>query len=114
MVKVIWAFTRKSGLTLDEFQKHWYEVHGHELGSKLPGIRRYVQNHSVPEVYGLRPMTHDGWSEAWWDDLQSLQASRASDEWKRLSADGQTLFNYPMAVVVARETIIKEFPDRRS
>jgi uncharacterized protein (TIGR02118 family) len=110
MVKAIWAFTRKPGLTLEEFQKHWFEVHGHELGAKLPGMRRYVQNHSLPEVYGLRPMTHDGWSEAWWDDLESLHRSRQSDEWKRLSEDGQTLFTYPMAVVVARETIQKDFP----
>jgi len=112
MVKVIWAFSRKGGLTLEEFEQHWYEVHGMQLGAKLPGIRRYVQNHSVPEVYGLRPMTHDGWSEAWWDDLESLHRSRESDEWKRLSEDGQTLFTYPMAVVVARETIQKELPSR--
>jgi uncharacterized protein (TIGR02118 family) len=108
MVKVIWAFSRKPGLSLEEFQEHWFEVHGHTLGSKLPGIRRYVQNHSLPEAYALRPMTHDGFSEAWWDDLESLHRSRASAEWAALSADGQTLFTYPMAVVVARETVIKD------
>jgi hypothetical protein len=52
-------------------------------------------------------MTHDGFSEAWWDDLESLERSRASDAWSALSEDGKTLFTYPMAVIVARETVIK-------
>jgi uncharacterized protein (TIGR02118 family) len=106
MVKVIWAFSRKPGLTLEQFQEHWHAVHG-QLGARLPGIRRYVQNHPPREAYAIRPATHDGFSEAWWDDLESLHQSRNSPEWDALSADGQTLFAYPMATVVARETIIK-------
>ena len=107
MIKVVWTFSRKPGLTLPEFQEHWFEVHGQQLGAKLPGMRRYVQNHAIPEAYAFRPMTHDGFSEAWWDDLESLHRSRQSPEWAALSADGQTLFSYPMAVVIARETVIK-------
>jgi uncharacterized protein (TIGR02118 family) len=109
MVKVIWTFARKPGLTVPEFQQHWHDVHGQQLGAKLPGMRRYVQNHAIPEAYGFRPMTHDGFSEAWWDDLESLHRSRESAEWAALSADGQTLFAYPMGVVIAREVVIKEF-----
>lgn len=55
----------------------------------------------------VRPMTHDGWSEAWWDDLESLHASRASAEWAPFSEDGQTPFAYPMSVVIAHEGVIK-------
>jgi uncharacterized protein (TIGR02118 family) len=110
MVKVIWAFARRPGLTLDEFQSHWHDVHGMQLGAKLPGMRRYVQNHPPKEAYGLRPMTHDGFSEAWWDDLESLHRSRASEAWAALSADGQSLFTYPMATVVAHEVVIKDTP----
>jgi uncharacterized protein (TIGR02118 family) len=109
MVKVIWAFCRKPGLTIEEFQTHWHDVHGMQLGAKLPGMRRYVQNHPPREAYGIRPMTHDGFSEAWWDDLDSLHRSRASAEWAALNEDGLTLFTYPMATVVAHETIIKDF-----
>jgi uncharacterized protein (TIGR02118 family) len=106
MLKVIYIASRKPGLSLDEFQQHWFAVHG-ELGSRVPGLRRYVQNHGLPEAYSLRPMTHDGFSELWFDDLASLQRARASAEWSRLSEDGQTLFTYPMAVVVAHEGVIK-------
>lgn len=107
MVKVIWGALRKPGLTLDECQRHWLEVHG-PLAARLPGLRRYVQNHALPELAGIRPMTHDGFSEAWWDDLESLHQARTSREWEALSADGETLFAYPMAVIVARETVIKD------
>jgi uncharacterized protein (TIGR02118 family) len=106
MIKAIYIASRKPGLSLDEFQQHWFEVHG-ELGSRVPGVRRYVQNHGLPEAYALRPMTHDGFSELWFDDLESLQRARASAEWKKLSEDGQTLFTYPMAVLVAHEAVIK-------
>jgi uncharacterized protein (TIGR02118 family) len=106
MIKAIYIASRKPGLALEEFQQHWLEVHG-ELGSRLPGVRRYVQNHGLPEAYALRPMTHDGFSELWFDDLGSLQRARASAEWSKLGEDGQTLFAYPMAVVVAHEGVIK-------
>jgi len=106
MIKAIYIASRKPGLAVEEFQQHWFKVHG-ELCSRVPGLRRYVQNHGLPEAYSLRPMTHDGFSELWFDDLASLQRARASAEWARLSEDGQTLFAYPMAVVVAHESIIK-------
>jgi uncharacterized protein (TIGR02118 family) len=107
MVKVIWAALRKPGLSVEEFQQHWFDVHGCELGSKVPGVRRYVQNHVPIEAYGVRQMTHDGWTEMWFDDLESMRRARQSPEWQRLGDDGQTLFSYPMAVVVAREVRIK-------
>jgi uncharacterized protein (TIGR02118 family) len=94
---------------VQELQQHWLEVHG-PLAAALPGLRRYVQNHVPAEAYAIRGMTltHDGWSEAWWDDLDALHHARESEAWAKLSDDGQTLFAYPMGVVVARETIQKE------
>jgi uncharacterized protein (TIGR02118 family) len=107
MIKVIWTFSRRPGLSIEEFQQHWHDVHGQQLGAKLPEMRRYVQNHAIPETYRTRATTHDGFSEAWWDDLAALERSRQSPEWQVLSADGQRLFSYPMAVVIAREVVIK-------
>jgi len=109
MVKAIFIASRKPGLALDEFLEHWFEVHG-QLCAAVPGLRRYVQNHVVPEAYGVRAMTHDGFSELWFDDRDALERARESAQWAELSKDGQTLFTYPMAVVVAHETIIKDLP----
>lgn len=107
MVKAIFVASRHPGLTPPEFFDHWYEVHG-PLGAKVPGLRRYVQNHAIFEAYSIRPMTHDGWAEMWFDDLESLQRAVASPEWQALREDGRDLFAQPMGVGVARELVQKE------
>jgi uncharacterized protein (TIGR02118 family) len=111
MVKAVFMVARRPGLTVPEFQEHWFNDHGH-LVSKLPGLRRYVQNHAVLEAYGstTRPMTHDGFSELWFDDLQTLQAAARTPEWQAVREDGQRLFAEPIGLVIARERIQKEFP----
>lgn len=107
MVKALFVASRLPGLTHQEFFTHWYEVHG-ALGAKVPGVRRYVQNHALLDALPHRPMTHDGFSEMWFDDLAALQAAVKTPEWRALHEDGVTLFTYPMGVVVARERIQKD------
>jgi len=106
MVKAIFTTARLPGLSLDEFSERWRTVHG-PLAAQAPGLRRYVQNHIVPEAYAVHRPTHDGFSELWFDDLAALRAATTSPLWRTLREDGQTLFVYPMAVVIARERIIK-------
>jgi len=57
-------------------------------------------------------MTHDGFSELWFDDLPALQSGTKSAEWQAALQDGQTLFAEPVALVIARERIQKEVPPR--
>jgi hypothetical protein len=54
-------------------------------------------------------MTHDGWSELWFDDLAALHRAAKSPEWKAAKQDGATLFDPNIGVVVARERIQKDF-----
>jgi len=91
--------------------ERWAGDHG-QLVSKLPGLKRYVQNHAVLEAYGVatRPMTHDGFSELWFDDLASLQAAAQTPEWQAVREDGKLLFAEPIGLVIARERIQKELP----
>ncbi|PWT84715.1 MAG: hypothetical protein C5B57_04310 [Blastocatellia bacterium] len=107
MVKAIFVASKLPGLTLDQFFDRWQNHHG-RLGAKLPGLRRYVQNHAIAEAYVDPGRTHDGWSELWFDDLRSLHAAVNSAEWKALGEDGATLFAAPMGVGVARERVQKE------
>ena len=106
MVKLISIAARMPGLTPQEFFQHWYEAHG-PMAAKLPGLRRYVQNHAILEAYAIRPMTHDGWSELWFDDLASLQRAFASPEALALREDGATLFARPLCTIIARERVQK-------
>jgi uncharacterized protein (TIGR02118 family) len=107
MVKAIFIAGKLPGLTLVEFFGRWQHHHG-PLGAKVPGLRRYVQNHAIPEAYAGGTHTHDGWSELWFDDLAALHAAVASPEWQAVAEDGATLFAQPMSVGVARERIQKD------
>ena len=109
MVKAVCMVSRRPGLTVHEFQEHWAGEHG-RLVSRIPGLRRYVQNHAVLEAYGLatRPMTHDGFSELWFDDLATLQTAWTSPEWQAAREDSRRLFAEPVGLVIARERIQKE------
>jgi uncharacterized protein (TIGR02118 family) len=107
MVKAIFIAAKLPGLTLLEFFDHWQHHHG-PLGAKLPGLRRYVQNHALPQAYAGGTHTHDGWAEMWFDDLGALRSAIASREWQALVEDGATLFAQPLGVGVARERIQKD------
>jgi len=110
MVKGIWLAAKPDDVSFDEFHDHWLNVHG-PLGARLPGIRRYVQNHTVKDAYQQPRVTHDGWSEAWFDDLDAFKRAVSSPEWAALAADGRSglpggrpLFDYAkMCIVVGRE-----------
>jgi uncharacterized protein (TIGR02118 family) len=109
MVKAVFMVARRPGLTVEEFQERWFGAHG-QMVARLPGLRRYVQNHGVLAAYGLssRSMTHDGFSELWFDDLAHLQAAATTPEWRAAQEDGRRLFAEPAGLVIARERIQKE------
>lgn len=106
MVKALFIVARHPGLTRPEFFDHWLNVHG-PLAARVPGLRRYVQNHALPEADLVRPMTHDGWAELWFDDLGALRAAMACPQWAELQDDGRCLFAQPLGFVAARERVQK-------
>jgi uncharacterized protein (TIGR02118 family) len=103
-VKVIFILARLPGLTLDEFSARWSASHG-PVVARIPGLRRYVQNHRLEEAQGE---THDGWAELWFDDLAALRSAAASPEWAAAREDGETLFAAPLGIGIARERVVKE------
>jgi uncharacterized protein (TIGR02118 family) len=105
-VKLLMVVLRHPGLTHDEFFGYWKDVHG-PIAAKLPGLRRYVQNHGLVAAQAERPMTHDGWSEMWFDDLASLQAAWASPEGEAMRENYKVLFAEPIGICIARERIQK-------
>ena len=53
-------------------------------------------------------MTHDCFSELWFDDLAQLQQAATTPQWQAAKADGNRLFAEPVGLVIARERIQKE------
>lgn len=105
MVKAIFMLDRGAGLTVEEFQRRWLEERA-PMAAQIPGLRRYVVNLPTPEAYeGVRPLTLDGWSEMWFDNLDDLHAAFASPE-------GAAIFDHNVdspfdmsniGIVIARE-----------
>jgi uncharacterized protein (TIGR02118 family) len=80
MVKLVYVFKRKPGLSVEEFQRYWRETHG-PIAAKIPGVRRYVQCHTLPALYENHGQpAYDGAAELWFDDLASFQRAAGSPE----------------------------------
>jgi uncharacterized protein (TIGR02118 family) len=96
---------RKSGSSVEEFQRYWREHHG-PLAVRIPGLRRYVQNHPRPELYGGRnaPLC-DGVAEAWFDSLEELEQSNASPEMKSVRADEPNFIDTSGIIFILTEDI---------
>jgi uncharacterized protein (TIGR02118 family) len=109
MVKLIFVLRKNPALEDARFFAHWLKPHG-DLGRKIPGLRRYVQNHGLKEAAQYSANVYDGWAEMWFDDLDALYAAAATEEWRALEADahqgvdGAPLFDLPeTCLVIARE-----------
>ncbi len=86
MVKLIYLFRRKAGMSEDAFETYWREVHG-PLGMRIPGLRRLVQSRAIQIPGDRRPPDFDGVAELWFDDVDTLLRARQSEEWKRSGLD---------------------------
>lgn len=87
LVKGVYQLKRRPGMALDEFRKYWIEVHGN-LGSKLPGLRRYVQSHLIEEAYLYAEPRCDGVAQLWFDSADAMRVAFESPAGKALGADG--------------------------
>ena len=107
MLNCIFMVVRKPGLDHRDFFDHWLNEHS-KLAAQLPGLRRYIQSHVVLEYLARGTMTHDGWSELWFDDFWSFQHATQSPEWAAMEADGATLFCPQKGIVIGREYVQKD------
>ena len=84
MLKVVFVVHKRPDMDPREFRRHWKETQG-ALAAKIPGIRKYVQNHSVSASGGAAP--YDGFAEVWFDDQEAFEHAMATPEAKAAIAD---------------------------
>ena len=80
MVKFMVVLYRREDLSVEEFAANLRQVHG-PMAERIPGLRRYVQNHVASDP-GRR---HPGWDavvELYWEDRASMEAAWRSPEGK--------------------------------
>ncbi|HEU0072631.1 MAG TPA: EthD family reductase [Dehalococcoidia bacterium] len=111
MVKFMGLLTRRPGLSVDEFQRHWRDIHGPLVHTEFPEMRRYIQCHAIPHTYSLTPPpAYDGVPEAWFDGLDVFPWRMVRREGPQLETaaarDSQNVFLQPIPSIVAREVVI--------
>lgn len=91
-VKLMILVKRKEGVSLEDFRNYSLHQHG-ELGLKLPGLRRYIQGHTVDGWYGIGEPTLDAAYQLWFDDVEALRDALESPEYKQLTEDYEAFVN---------------------
>ena len=110
MIKTVIFFRRRPGMSLAAFQEHWRTAHA-ALIVRLPGIRRYVQNHVLPAQAGGREPAFDAVAESSFDDTQALKTLAKSPEYAAVLADEPTFIDRAsMGMIVAEEHVLKDGP----
>jgi len=103
MVKLIYCITRKEGLSVEAFQRYWRETHG-PIAARIPGVRRYVQCHTLPEAYaGERSPAYDGAAELWFDDMASFRSAMASPEADAAREDERNFIDHGNVFAIVTE-----------
>jgi uncharacterized protein (TIGR02118 family) len=78
MLKFVVVLYRRPDLSAERFHTILRDEHG-PMAERLPGLRRYIQNHVAADPN--RP--HPGWDaviELYWDDWPSMEAAWLTSE----------------------------------
>jgi uncharacterized protein (TIGR02118 family) len=108
MVKVVTFLKRAPGMPLEEFQAYWRGRHP-EVVVALPGVRRYVQSHTLASAYAKGEPLYDGIAEVWADDTEALRAMTRSPQYARVQADEANFIDRgTMGVLVTEDHAVKD------
>jgi uncharacterized protein (TIGR02118 family) len=69
MIKLVYCFRKRAGMTDAEFDSYWRDVHG-PLGARIPGLRRLVQSR------GANPDSTNATSSMRWRSLRRNRRAR--------------------------------------
>ena len=85
-IKGVFPFGRKTGVSVANFQAHWWFNHG-PIAALTEGATAYVQCHPMPSLYaGMQP-DFDGITEIWWPDVATARAAMSS---RQMTVDQST------------------------
>lgn len=100
MVKQIFLIKRKPGLTFEEFQKHYLEVHAPLVKNSFPEIRKYVVNLAIQRG---KETPHDAVTEIYWDDFGTVVKIAKSDTYKNVIRRDEEKFIGAAEVILTEE-----------
>ena len=107
MVKAVSFFKRRSGMSVEAFQAYWLTRHP-DVVVRLPGIRRYVQSHTLPGGYRKGEPAYDGIAEIWFDDTGAMRALAGTPAYAAVEADeARFIERATMGLIITEEHVIK-------
>ena len=110
MVKMVAFFKRKPGMSVEAFHDYWRTTHA-EVVRKMPGIRRYVQSHTLLSGYRKGEPAYDGVAEVWFDDTHAMRALTGTKEYATVGADEPNFIDLStMGSIITEEHVIKDGP----
>jgi len=101
---------KRADIDFQEFRSHWRNGHG-PVASKLPGLRRYHQNHVVDRqqrgiTYARSSIELDGFSELWFDDIPSMHAAFASEKQVKELGEDEARFIGELKLITAIQHVV--------
>jgi len=109
MIKRASLLARKSGISHEEFVKHWTEVHA-PMARACPGISRYtltiVKSSSTRKDVAPFEIQVDGIAELWFQDQAAFDLYQNSPATRRLRDDGATFIGREIDFVTEEKVVI--------
>ncbi len=101
LIKLVLLMRRKEGLPLEAFRSYLLDTHA-ARAKELPGLRRYIQNHTNDGFYSVGEAVLDAAEQFWFDSVEALQAAQRSVQQQILDASyrvcTETRYLHPMVV----------------
>ncbi len=114
MVKTITFIKRKPGMSVEDFGQYWREKHA-RIVTKLPGLRRYVQCHTIPSGYRNGEPAYDGVAEVWFDSTDAMREGSRTAEYRAIRADEPNFIDLTkIGFVITEERVQKDAPAEAS
>lgn len=103
-VKLIIFLFRRSDLSREEFLTQWGDERFTSIGKRIPGLKKWVQNHVISEEAERVP---DGIAGMWFEDMEALHAALNSSEFGATREASRSFLDPAKSVaVVVEEKIV--------
>jgi uncharacterized protein (TIGR02118 family) len=103
MFTVTFVLNEKPGMDRGEALRYWRETHG-PIAGKVPGVRRYVQQHAVGAPEGEPPFL--GVASLYFDDQGAFAAAAASEEFSAAVADVANFADARLVTAFTEDVVI--------
>jgi uncharacterized protein (TIGR02118 family) len=109
-VRTVALLGRKPGMTFQEFDTYWRDVHA-PLAEKVPGVIRYIQRHIVPDPETGEPDNGfgiDGLVLLDYESAEAMEAGWASEAGQRALDDVPNFLGQHFVVTVEDHVVVGE------